>query len=254
MIRHLHTLGTDVRRRFEQLRRAKPAVVPMVAAASALLFLVYIFIALADEITEGETQRIDEQILLWFRQVNDHALPIGPRWLADGMLDATALGSPLVLGIIVATASGFLFMEGQRRVAMLTVLATAGGGTASLILKWLFARPRPEIVPHLRQVTSSSFPSGHAMLSAVVYLTIGVMFMKAVRKSPSEGLLSHGRGAAHALGRVNAPVFLGVHYPSDVLGGWIAGVSWASLCWIIGVFIPTRPIPERSDVPPDPEA
>ena len=253
MIHRLHTLGTDVRRRFEQLRRAKPAIIPMVAAASALLFLVYIFIALADEITEGETQRIDEQILLWFRQVNDHALPIGPRWLADGMLDATALGSPLVLGIIVATASGFLFMEGQRRVAMLTVLATAGGGTASLILKWLFARPRPEIVPHLRQVTSSSFPSGHAMLSAVVYLTIGVMFMKAVRSRRAKAYcLTVAVLLTLLVGSTR--VFLGVHYPSDVLGGWIAGVSWASLCWIIGVFIPTRPIPERSDVPPDPEA
>lgn len=251
MIHRLHTLGTDVRRRFEQLRRAKPAIIPMVAAASALLFLVYIFIALADEITEGETQRIDEQFLLWFRQVNDHALPIGPRWLADSMLDATALGSPLVLGIIVATASGFLFMEGQRRVAVLTVLATAGGGTASLILKWLFARPRPEIVPHLRQVTSSSFPSGHAMLSAVVYLTIGVMFMKAVRSRRAKAYcLTVAVLLTLLVGSTR--VFLGVHYPSDVLGGWIAGVSWASLCWIIGVFIPTRPIPERSDVPPSP--
>ncbi|MBA4017436.1 MAG: hypothetical protein C0483_09710 [Pirellula sp.] len=253
MMNRLHTLGNDVRRRFEQLRRARPAIVPMVAAASALLFLVYIFIALADEITEGETQRIDEQILLWFRQVNDHALPIGPTWLTDGMLDATALGSPLVVGIIVATAAGFLFMEGQRRVALLMVLTTIGGGTASLCLKWLFARPRPEIVPHLRHVTSSSFPSGHAMLSAVVYLTIGVMFMKAVRSRRAKAycltvavLLTLLVGATR--------VFLGVHYPSDVLGGWIAGVSWASLCWIIGVFIPTRPIPERSDVPTAPAA
>lgn len=248
---HLQKLYADVRRRISQIRKRRPAAIGMAAVACAILFCCYLFVELADDITEGDTLRIDERLLRMFRRADDPALPIGPRWLEEAMLDATALGGPLVLTIIVAVSAGFLFIEGQRRVAVLTALTTLGGGLLSMTLKLFFARPRPEVVPHLRHVSSMSFPSGHAMLSAVVYLTIGVMFMKAVRSRRAKVYCMCVAVVLTLLVGCTR-VFLGVHYPSDVLGGWIAGLGWASLCWILGQLIPNRPMPERSDEPKGP--
>ncbi|MCE9607351.1 MAG: phosphatase PAP2 family protein [Planctomycetia bacterium] len=210
-----------------------------VGMASLFLFLCYLFTELADEITAGATQKLDESILLALRSPHDLAVPIGPAWLKGGMLDATALGSPLTLGMFSAAMIGFLFMERQIRVAWLSVMAIGGGVCSTFVLKLCFARPRPTIVPHLREVTSLSFPSGHAMLSAVVYLTIGVMFAKAVRGRWAKAYCLFWGALLTLLVGVSR-IFLGVHYPSDVVGGWIAGLSWAAACWIVAQFVPSK--------------
>jgi undecaprenyl-diphosphatase len=214
--------------------------------ATVFLGLLYLFVVLSDNITEGDTQRFDERILLALRRTDDLHTPIGPAWLKGVMLDLTALGSPIALGLFSAALIGLLFIEGQRRVAWLSVLAIGGGTSMSLVLKMLFGRLRPSIVPHLREVTSSSFPSGHALSAAVVYLTIGVMLAKAMRGTWAKAYCMTC-GATLALLVGTSRIYLGVHYPSDVLGGWIAGLTWASGCWIVSQFIPT------TELVPEPE-
>lgn len=235
-----------VKHRGDYLRRHRRWEVLLATGLSLALGFTYLFVELADEITAGETQLLDERILVSLRRLDDPEVPIGPAWLRGTMLDLTALGGPAVLGMITIAIVGFFFLEGQRRVALLTIATVGGGGLASVALKWIFARPRPDVVPHLREVSSASFPSGHAMSSAVVYLTVGVMFMKTVRGGWAKSyVLAWGILLTLLVGL--SRIYLGVHYPSDVLGGWLAGLCWASGCWVIGQFIPSRPMPTADD-------
>lgn len=235
-----------------QVWRTRRYEIVFATMTAALLGLCYVFVVLAYNMNDGATQHFDERILVALRRADDPATPIGPAWLKGTMLDITALGGPISLGIFSAAMIGLLFIEGQRRVAWLSVLAIGGGTAMSFVLKELFARPRPSIVPHLREVTSTSFPSGHAMSAAVVYLTIGVMLAKAMRGKWAKAYCMFW-GAMLALLIGTSRIFLGVHYPSDVLGGWIAGLTWASACWIVSQFIPTTqltPEPEEPVVKP----
>ncbi len=218
---------------------------------SLLVGAATLFWKLAEQIDRGLTRPWDERILLALRRADDPAIPIGPHWLHEAGLDVTALGSPIVLAIFVVASVGFLYFEGQRRVAAVTAAMTIGGGLLSVLLKSIFARPRPEVVPHLRDVLSSSFPSGHTMGAAIVYMTLGVMFMKSFRSRRAQAfclLLALFLTVAVGLSRV----YLGVHYPSDVLGGWLAALSWTLACWSLAHFIPNRPLPEVDDAPTKP--
>ncbi len=116
----------------------------------------------------GETQDFDDRVLRALRRADDPSLPIGPPWLRGAALDLTALGSASVLGLVVAAIVGFMLLQGLRRTALLVLVASTGGWLLNSLLKELFQRPRPEIVPHLREVLTLSFPSGHAMTSAAV--------------------------------------------------------------------------------------
>ena len=124
------------------------------------------FASLSDLVLEGGTQHFDDRVLRALRQAGDSSLPIGPAWLRGAALDITALGSATVLGLVVAALVGFMLLQGMRRTAALVFVASAGAWVLNSLLKELFQRPRPEIVPHLREVMSLSFPSGHAMTSA----------------------------------------------------------------------------------------
>lgn len=220
-----------------------PALIAAFVLGAGVLFW-----QLAVRIGRGHTSQWDEAILRSLRSPEDPRDLIGPAWLQEAMLDATALGSPFVLGICVVAAVGFLYFEGQRRVALTAAATTLGGALMSMLLKQWFTRPRPAVVPHLREVLSFSFPSGHTMGAAVVYLTLGVMFMKSFRSRRAKAFsLSLAVFLTLAVGI--SRVYLGVHYPSDVLGGWIAGVSWALGCWALAQLIPSRPVPETSDEP-----
>jgi undecaprenyl-diphosphatase len=220
----------------------------LVLSAAVVLFCCGLFIALAREVFKDGTLALDRRLLLWFRRPDDPQVPIGPLWFREAALDTTALGSPFVLGLIAVSALGFLYFEGQKRVAMLAVGALAGGAAMSLLLKEVFQRPRPEIVPHLREVASTSFPSGHAMGAAVVYLTLAVIFVKAFRSRRAKAFcLALGILLALIVGA--SRVYVGVHYPTDVAGGWLAGTAWALATWAISQFLPTRPIPAADDTP-----
>ncbi|MEI8373880.1 MAG: phosphatase PAP2 family protein [Planctomycetota bacterium] len=190
------------------------------------------FIALADVILEGRTQSFDESILRALRRPDNPAIPIGPDWMAEVGRDLTALGGVAVLILATLAVAGFLLLDRKYAVMGFVLAAVASGLILSSILKACFARPRPDVVPHLSQVYTSSFPSGHSMMSAIVYLTLGALLARMVVRRP---LKVYCLAVAFILtGLVGCSrVYMGVHYPTDVLAGWTAGLVWATLCWLV---------------------
>ena len=200
----------------------------MLAVAAGLLA----FVMLAAEVTEGETRAFDTFLLLSLRSATDPADPIGPRWLEEMMRDFTALGGTGVLVAVTLAVIGYLVLTRKRHAAITVGVAVVTGFLLSYALKWGFARPRPELVPHGQAVYTQSFPSGHAMLSAVVYLTLGALL---ARTQAHRGAGIYFLAVAGLLTVVIgvSRVYLGVHWPTDVLAGWAGGAGWALLCWLV---------------------
>ena len=193
--------------------------------------LVWIFLTLASEIAEGETQAFDVMILKALRNPDDLSKPIGPAWLEGVLLDLTALGGPTVLSLVVFSVVGFLLLQARYRTALVVAITSISGEVIDAVLKQTFNRPRPSVVPHLRDVYTMSFPSGHAMESAIVYLTLGAILMRATESRLTK-LYCLGMAMVLTLLAGVSRVYLGVHYPTDVIGGWMIGFVWASVCWM----------------------
>jgi undecaprenyl-diphosphatase len=191
------------------------------------------FVLLASEVSEGRTKSFDDRLLLALRVPGDPARPIGPDWLPETARDVTAIGGPLVLWLATFAVAGFLALDRRYAAMGFLLVATLGGWALSLVLKSAFERPRPELVPHLMRVYFSSFPSGHSMMSAVVFGTLGSLLSSMVTK---RRLKFYFLGLAATLSVLvgASRVYLGVHYPTDVLAGWSAGLAWATLCWLVG--------------------
>ena len=194
--------------------------------------LLLAFLTLAGEVTEGDTQAFDTRILQVLRQPDDPSRPIGPPWMESSLLDLTAIGGPTVLALVVLAVVGFLLLQTRYRTALFVVLTAISGELINTAMKHAFNRPRPTIVPHLRAVYTTSFPSGHAMESAIVYLTLGAILMR-VADSRVTKLYCLGIAVLLTVLVGTSRVYLGVHYPTDVLGGWIIGFVWASICWLV---------------------
>ncbi|GAC1470956.1 MAG: phosphatase PAP2 family protein [Isosphaeraceae bacterium] len=191
------------------------------------------FILLADKVMEGRTQRMDEKIVRALRRPDNPALPLGPAWIPEVARDITALGSVTLIVLNTGAVAGYLVL-GRKYAATLFLLGAIGSGFAlSAFLKSLFQRPRPALVPHLMQASYSSFPSGHSMMSAVVYLTLGALLARLVAGERQKFYALTVAVALTGLVGVSR-VYMGVHYPTDVLAGWCAGLVWASLCWLAG--------------------
>ena len=193
---------------------------------------VWAFVELADELAEGELRWLDTQILHWFRNPDDLSDPLGPRWVEEMIRDATALGGVLVLTLVVAATAVALWLERHVRAAAWLLVATLGAFALSTVFKLYFARERPDILAADLLPSSFSFPSGHSFLSAAVYLTLGALLTRVVPNTRTRSfvlfmalLLTLLIGASR--------VYLGVHYPTDVLAGWTLGLSWAALCWLV---------------------
>ena len=215
----------------DRLGRRDRTELRILLGAFALLVLALIFVNLAGEVLEGDTQAFDERVLAALRRTDNPSAPIGPAWLHSAALDITALGSATVLGLAVAAVVGFLMLQGLHRIALFVLIASAGGWVLNSVLKGLFQRARPDIVPHLREVMTLSFPSGHAMTSAAVYLTLGALLMRVSERRATKFYCIAVAMLATLLIGVSR-VYLGVHYPTDVLAGWMVGLSWALACWI----------------------
>ncbi len=192
---------------------------------------VFAFIGIAEEVLEGDTLRFDRWLLLALRAPGDPGDPLGPAGVEEMFRDFTALGGVGVLSLLTLASFGYLWLQGLRRVALFLLLAIAGGLLLSLALKSGFERPRPELVSHGAMVYTSSFPSGHSMLSAVVYLTGGAL-LAMVHSARRVRIYLIGCSVLATLLVGVSRVYLGVHWPSDVLAGWAAGAAWAAACWL----------------------
>lgn len=193
---------------------------------------------IADAVTGGDTLNFDNAVLMALRTPGDPADPIGPAWFNEAVRDITAFGSFSVLGIIVILVFAYLLLVGKQRTGWFMVFAVLSGTIISTVLKWLFDRPRPDLTG-VAQVFTASFPSGHATVSAVVFLTIGVMLAEA---SPVRQVKRFFVGVAIALTLLVgvSRIYLGVHYPTDVLAGWSLGAAWALLCTTAAHFLRER--------------
>jgi undecaprenyl-diphosphatase len=212
-------------------------LVPSILIPIALIgAAAWAFIELLDEVGEGETRAIDEAILLVFRVPGDPADPIGAPWLEEAMRDITALGSAPALVIAVLAVFGFLALAKAWRPAIFILAASGGGLVLSSLLKYTVDRPRPDLVPHGNLIYTSSFPSGHSMMSAVVYFTLAALVTRLIERRRLKG---YALGVAMILTLLVgvSRVYLGVHWPSDVLAGWTAGAVWALGCWLIARWI-----------------
>ena len=173
----------------------------------------------------------DTEILLAFREAGQPDNPVGPAWLEGAMRDITSLGSVSVLGLITVAVTVYLLLIRRPGTALLVFVAVAGGQALSSLLKAGIDRPRPELVSHLADVASLSFPSGHAMLSAVTYLTLGSMAARFLPGRTTKIYVLALAVLTTVLVGISR-IYLGVHWPSDVLAGWCAGFAWAMLCWL----------------------
>lgn len=197
------------------------------------------FVELADEVVEGEMLWLDKRILRMFRQSDDLAVPIGPAWLKEPARDITALGSSTVLALLTLLVFGFLYLQKLHRAAWLTLISAGSGAIMGTLLKWLIGRPRPTEVPHLMEVSTLSFPSGHSMMSAVVYLTLGALLARLVARPGLKVYVILSAVLVTVLVGVSR-VYVGVHYVTDVLAGWTAGTVWATLCWLVAYQLQRR--------------
>jgi undecaprenyl-diphosphatase len=219
------TDGTWARRRDTRLLIA--LLIATVAVAS--------FAYVASLVASGNPLAIDRWLLVHLRSVADTGRSIGPRWFSQAMVDLTALGGGTVLTLVTALVAGYLAARRKLALAIFVASAIAAGGLLTALLKIAFARARPDIVPHLVEVSSASFPSGHAMNSAMVYLTGAALLASA---EPSRRVRAFLIGAALLLTLLIgvSRVFLGVHFPTDVLAGWSVGIAWAvAASWVAAI-------------------
>ena len=206
----------------------------------------WIFAEVAAKVMEGDTQRFDDRLLLALREPGNLAVPIGPGWTVQAARDLTAFGGPVGLGLVTAVVSGYLLL--QRRFGLLGfVLGSVSSGTfLALVLKDWFRRPRPTVVPHLTDIATASFPSGHSLLSSLTYLTLAALLARAVPDLTTKlyfllvaTVLSVLIGCSR--------VYLGVHFPTDVLAGWCVGSTWALVCCLGAHFVASRRLLPKSE-------
>lgn len=210
---------------------------PWVLAAIIICFASFSFFGeVAEDVLEGDTHALDEKILLMFRDAGDTKSPIGPPWLEEMMRDFTGLGGIGVLTLVSLLSFIYLLTIHRHAHALFLLTAVWSATILSNVMKAGFDRPRPDLVPHGSITYLASFPSGHSFLSAVVYLTLGVILAEVEKNYAMKiFLISIACGISVLVGI--SRVYLGVHWPSDVLAGWLVGIGWALLFWVLAHFL-----------------
>jgi len=221
-----------------RLERLTVALVLMIAAG------ILGFLLLADVVADGGARRFDEWLLLALRSPGDLSDPIGPRWFEEMMRDITALGGTAVLTLGVLAVTGFLALTRKTHAAVTVLVSVVSGMLLSQAIKWAYARPRPELVPHGMETYSASFPSGHSMMAAVVYLTLGALLARHHAQPRMKVYVLVVAVLLTVLVGVSR-IYLGVHWPTDVLAGWCLGAAWAILCWFAMLWLQRRGTVER---------
>jgi undecaprenyl-diphosphatase len=190
------------------------------------------FAMFADQVMEGGTRRLDESLLLALRDPGNLADPIGPLWFEEMVRDVTALGSTIVLTLAVIVVSGYLLITRAREKAAFLIFAVTIGSLFNRLLKLGYARPRPDIVAHGQYVTTESFPSGHSANATIVYLMLGMMLARVEGSYPAKIFIVSVCVIVAVLVGLSR-IYLGVHWPTDVLAGWAVGGSWVLMCWYL---------------------
>jgi undecaprenyl-diphosphatase len=208
-------------------------------SVGTLLSGILVFVGVSDLVLEGEFHETEIRWMKDLRSPDDLARPIGPKWLENVSREVTVLGGGVVLTLITLVVAGYLLIERGYASTLLLFVAVGGGTLLTSVLKGYFDRDRPTAIPHLADSLFKSYPSGHSMMSSVVYLTLAVLLARAMERRRVKVycvivalLLSFLVGASR--------VYLGVHYPTDVIGGWAAGTAWALLCWLAANLLEKR--------------
>lgn len=199
----------------------------------------WFFLALADEMLEGDTQHLDDWVLNALRQPGSSHAPVGPSWLRYFFTNVTALGSGALAVLFAVLIAGGLALQKRYLPILLITISLLGAGMLTGSLKSVFGRPRPPVEYRAIEADALSFPSGHSIISAVLYLTLGAML---ARVTTQRRMKFYIIGVAVVLTFLVgfSRVYLGVHYFTDVLGGWAAGLIWAVLCLVITEVLRTR--------------
>jgi undecaprenyl-diphosphatase len=249
------------------LKRWPPALIHWLGGTDLFVLLglfllvagVLTFVLLLDVVRGGRMQSVDEQILRWARGLGGgqmapptpeegaqsrppHPPPTMPEEVGR---DLTALGGVAVLTFMTLAVTGYLLISRKYHAAWLVLLATLGGLLLSSLLKHVIDRPRPNVVPHLSASLTSSFPSGHSMMAAVVYLTLATLLNRFVRQQRVKLYVLSLAVLLTLLVGVSR-VYMGVHYLTDVLAGWSAGLAWAVVCWLVARWLQRRGAVEKA--------
>ena len=182
----------------------------------------FLFALLANHVMAGSTQAFDEAALRWIKNYHSPALD-------DAMLEITALGTGMVVIAIVCVSGLFLVLTKHKYSALLLLVATVGGMMLDTVLKLQFGRPRPQIFTWGTHASMSSFPSGHAMSATIVYTTVAYLAARLQKRLWARWATMLVAAAIIVMIAISR-MYLGVHYPSDVLAGAIVGLSWAAFC------------------------
>ncbi|MCA9214671.1 MAG: phosphatase PAP2 family protein [Planctomycetales bacterium] len=208
-----------------------------------LLFVIafgtWSLVSIADEVLEGDSRAIDGRILMSMRTAGDPSDPIGPSWFEETARDVTALGSFAALMIFSAAMVGYMYFAKQPWIALFVVVAVLSGTAVSSVMKLRFNRPRPELVPHETRIYTKSFPSGHSSMSSLVYLTLGAVMSRAERRRKAKVFLLAVAVFLLLIVGVSR-VYLGVHWPTDVMAGWLFGMTWAAASWLVFRYLQRR--------------